>query len=271
MFWRSINVPLENIGNNIVSVKYLKDKVTLKLKDETRISIPKEVFTSFYLYKGKILTDKDIKDIEKEIRVYELYKYARKISSKRVYSEHKMREKLYLKTSNTIEVNEVIAKLKKNGLINDKEFVIEFVEYANNKNIGKNKIKAKLSEKGVFKGEIDKISFDEKLEYKKARTYLDKLNEKYDKYNYQVKKDHATKYLIAQGFDAHIALEIASELGAPKHKDELKKLKTDFDKAIRQYNAKYSGREFKDKVFQSLLRKGYKMNDIISMWEDKYL
>ena len=264
-------MPLENIGNKIVSIKYLKDKVVIKLKDETKINIPKEVFTSFYLFKGKILTDKDIKDIERETRVYELYKYARKISIKRVYSEHKMREKLYLKTTSTRDVNEVINKLKKNGLINDKEFVLEYVQYANNKNIGKNKIKAKLIEKGVFSQEIDKIHFDEKLEYKKANSYLDKLEVKYGKYNYQAKKDHAIKFLVSQGFDPSVAKEVASKLNAPKHKDELAKLKNDFSKAVRQYKSKYSGREFKDKVFQSLLRKGYKMNDVITIWEDKYL
>ena len=271
MFWRSINVPLENIGNKITQIKFLKDKVVIKLKDETKIELPKEVFTSFYLFKGKILSEKEIKDIANQTRVYELYKYARKVSTKRVYSEHKMREKLYLKTTNTMDVNEVINKLKKNGLINDSEFVEEYVEYANNKNIGKNKIIAKLLEKGVFSGEISKIHFDEKLEYKKAKTYLDKLNEKYDKYNYQAKKDHAIKFLVSQGFDMGIAIDIANQLDAPSHKDELKKLKPDFDKAVRQYKSKYSGREFKDKVFQSLLRKGYKMNDIISVWEDKYL
>lgn len=264
-------MPLENIGNKITSIKFLKEKVVIKLKDETKLETNKEVFSSFYLYKGKILTEKEIKEIEKQNRIFELYKYARKISTKRVYSEHKMREKLYLKTTNTIEVNEVINKLKKNGLINDFEFVKEYVEYANNKNIGKNKIKAKLQEKGVFSGEISKISFDEKLEYKKAMTYLETLNKKYDKYNYQAKKEHATKYLISQGFDLNIALEIASKVDAPKHKDEVKKLRPDFDKAVRQYKSKYSGREFKDKVFSSLLRKGYKLNDIISMWEDKYL
>ena len=264
-------MPLENIGNKIVSVKYLKDKVVLKLKDETKIEVNKEVFTSFYLFKGKILTEKEIKDIYKENRVFELYKYARKICTKRVYSEHKMREKLYEKTSNTMDVNEVINKLKKNGLINDAEFVKEYVEYANNKNIGKNKITAKLLEKGVFSEEISKIHFDSKLEYKKARTYLPKLDEKYDKYNYQAKKEHAMRFLISQGFDASIAREVCEELSTPKHKDEVKKLKPDFDKAVRQYKNKYSGREFKDKVFQNLLRKGYKMSDIIAIWEDKYL
>lgn len=264
-------MPLENIGNKIIAIKFLKDKVVIRLKDETRIETAKEVFASFYIYKGKILTDKEIKDIYRENRVYDLYKYARKISTKRVYSEHKMREKLYLRTDNTMDVNEVINKLKKAGLINDSEFVKEYVEYANNKNIGKNKIKAKLQEKGVFNEEINKIHFDEKLEYKKAKTYLSKLDEKYDKYNYNAKKDKTTKYLVSQGFDLNVALSVASELNAPKHKDEVKKLKPDFDKAIRQYKSKYSGREFKDKVFQSLLRKGYKMSDIISMWEDKYL
>ncbi|MCR4880248.1 MAG: RecX family transcriptional regulator [Bacilli bacterium] len=266
-----MNVPLENGGNKISSVKFLKEKVVIRLKDERKIELPKEVFSSFYIYKGKNITDKEIKDIYNQTRQFELYKYARKISSKRVYSEHKMREKLYLKTNNTIDVNEVINKLKKNGLINDSEFVKEYVEYANNKNIGKNKIRAKLQEKGVFSEEINKIHFDEKLEYKKAKTYLAKLDTKYDKYNYQAKKDKAISYLIAQGFDLNVASDIASELSAPKHKEEVKKLKPDFDKAIRQYKNKYSGREFKDKVFSNLLRKGYKMNDIINMWEEKFL
>ena len=264
-------MPLENIGNKIVSIKYLKDKVTLKLKDETKIDINKEVFTSFYLFKGKILTEKEIKEINNQNRIFELYKYARKISTKRVYSEHKMREKLYLKTTNVIDVNEVINKLKKNGLIDDSEFVKEYVEYANNRNIGKNKIIAKLQEKGVFYEEIQKIKFDSNLEYKKAKTYLAKIDEKYDKYNYQAKKDKATRFLISQGFDMNVAREVANEVSVPKHKDEVNKLKQDFDKAVRQYKTKYTGREFKDKVFQSLLRKGYKMSDIIAIWEDKYL
>ena len=264
-------MPLENIGNKITSIKYLKSKVVIKLKDETKIEMPKEVFTSFYLFKGKIITDKEIKEIANQSRQFELYSYARKISTKRVYSEHKMREKLYLKTSNTIDVNEVINKLKKNGLINDSEFVKEYVEFMNNKNVGKNKIILKLKEKGVFSEEINKIHFDDKDEYRKAKTYIDYLNNKYDKYNYQAKKEHAIRYLVSQGFDAYIASDIASSLSVPKHKDEMNKLKDDFAKAIRQYKNKYSGREFKDKVFQSLLRKGYKMNDIISVWEDKYL
>lgn len=264
-------MPLENIGNKIIQIKFLKDKVVIKLKDETKIETSKEVFSSFYLYKGKLLTDKEIKDIEKQNRIYDLYRYARKIATTRVYSEHKMREKLYLKTSNVLEVNEVVNKLKKNGLIDDSEFVKEYVSYANNKNIGKNKIIAKLQEKGVFSEEINKIHFDEKNEYKKAKSYLSKLNDKYDKYNCNAKKDHAVKYLVGQGFDLNVSLSVANELDAPKHKDELKKLKLDFDKVVRQYKNKYSGREFKDKVFASLLRKGYKASDIISLWEDRYL
>ena len=105
-------MPLENIGNKITSIKVLKNKVVIKLKDESRIELPQEVFTSFYLFKGKVLNEKEIKDIDKQVRIFDLYNYARKIATKRVYSEHKMRENLYLKTDNKIDVNDVIAKLK---------------------------------------------------------------------------------------------------------------------------------------------------------------
>ena len=68
-------MPLENIGNKITSVKVLKNKVVIKLKDESRIELPQEVFTSFYLFKGKVLSEKEIKDIDKQVRIFDLYNY----------------------------------------------------------------------------------------------------------------------------------------------------------------------------------------------------
>ena len=110
---RYIDVLYENTGNKITSVKKNKTKVVIKLSNGNKLELPPEVFTSFYLFKGKVLSTKEIKEIKEQINVFELYKYARKISTSRIYSEHKMREKLYLKEANKKEVDEVISKLKK--------------------------------------------------------------------------------------------------------------------------------------------------------------
>ena len=53
------------------------------------------------------------------------------------------------------------------------------------------------------------------------------------------------------------------------NKEELKKLENDFDKALLRLKRKYQGKELKQKVMQSLLQKGYRMNDVINIMERK--
>ena len=263
-------MPLENTGKTITSIRYCKDKVVIRFNKE-KLDIPHDVFTSFYLFKGKNLSSKEMKEIKSQIEIYDLYRYAKRLCSKSLYSEHKIREKLYQKDASKSEVDEVIVKLKAANLLNDKELVSEYVAYLNERNIGKNKIKMKLLEKGVFPENIDNIDFPESLEKEKALTYLDKLDKRYDKYNYQKKKDHIIHYLVNQGFDLDIVLSIANKIKSPSSKDEYKKLETDFYKAISKYKKEYEGRKLKEKVFNNLQSKGYKLKDIINVWEDKYI
>lgn len=263
-------MPLENSGNKIISIRYCKEKVVVKTKSD-KLDIPLDVFTSFYLFKGKDLSYKEIELIKKQISVNDYYKYALKLAPKKMYSEHKLREKLYDKGANKSEVDEVITKLKKAHLVNDTSLVNEYLDYANEKNIGKNKIIAKLKEKGVFNEEISKIKFSAKDELRKANSYIDKLDEKYEKYPYKAKKDHVVKYLIAQGFDQDIAIEASNNIKSLNPKLESKKLEEDLSKALLKLRRRYAQKELKDKTIQTLARKGYKMNDILKAVEEKRL
>lgn len=259
----------ENTGNKITSIKINKNKVVVKFSNSNKLELPHEVFTSFYLFKGKMLVPKEIKEIKEQVNIYELYKYARRLCTSRIYSEHKIREKLYLKEASKKEVDEVISKLKKEKLINDDEFASEYLVYANEHNIGKNKIISKLKEKGVFDTSISKLSFPYKNELNKAYSYIDKLEAKYDKYPYKMKKDKSIQYLISQGFDLDVAMEVCNDLKYPKEKEEINKLKEDYKKVYRQYERKYRGKELKEKIISSLLRKGYRMSDITHLLEEK--
>ena len=53
------------------------------------------------------------------------------------------------------------------------------------------------------------------------------------------------------------------------NKEELKKLEKDYEKAYIRLSRKYQKKELKQKIMQSLLQKGYKMNDVISVLERK--
>ena len=45
-------------------------------------------------------------------------------------------------------------------------------------------------------------------------------------------------------------------------KDELKKLKADYQKIFNRFSKKYQGYDLKERVYRSLLAKGYRYNDI---------
>lgn len=160
----------------ITKVKILKSKVSVFLDNEKKLSIDKEVFTNFYLYEGKELSKEEYKKIIDLNNSNKLLQYALKLRSKALYSEFKMREKLYNKEASKNSVDKVIKILKGYDLIDDKAYAQELVEYYNSLNYGENKIKTKLSDKGIFKEQIDKIKFPISIEKKKANNILPKLS-----------------------------------------------------------------------------------------------
>ena len=249
----------------ITKIKILKSKVNISFDNHTKLSIDKDVFTNFYLYEGKELSKEEYKKIIDLNSSSKLLAYALKLRSKSLYSEYKMREKLYKKEANKKEVDKVIKILKGYDLIDDKAYAIELVEYYNSLNYGENKIKTKLSDKGIFKNEIDKIKFPLSIEKKKANNLLPKLERKYDKYNAVQKKQHIYNAYLAEGFDIDIAKEMTNKIKDSSQKEELTKLKSDYLKTKTRLERKYKGKELRQKILSSLLTKGYKMNDILKV------
>ena len=249
----------------ITKIKILKNKVNISFDNANKLSIDKEVFTNFYLYEGKELTKEEYKSILELNDTNKLLQYALKLRSKAIYSEYKIREKLYSKEASKRSVDKVIKILKGYDLIDDKAYASDLVEYYNSLNYGENKIKTKLAEKGIFKETIDKMKFPISIEKKKANNLLPKLEKKYDKYNASSKKSHIYNAYLQEGFSKDIASEMTSKIKEPNKSDELIKLKSDYLKTKTRLERKYKGKELKQKILSSLLTKGYKMNDILKM------
>lgn len=249
----------------ITKIKILKNKINISFDNANKLSIDKEVFTNFYLYEGKELTKEEYKSILELNDTNKLLQYALKLRSKSIYSEYKLREKLYLKEASKKSVDKVIKILKGYDLIDDKAYASDLVEYYNSLNYGENKIKTKLAEKGIFKEIVDKIKFPISIEKKKANNLLPKLEKKYDKYNSTQKKQHIYNAYILEGYSKDLASEMSNKIKSPNQKDELDKLKKDYLKTKTRLERKYKGKELKQKILSSLLTKGYKMNDILKV------
>ena len=264
-------MPSKSSGKVISKVKVNKKDVVITFIDRTKLRVTGEVMASFYLYEGKELSYKEIKEIESFSASAALLKYALSLIKKGHYSEWKMREKLYAKEgSKKSDVDSVIKTLKRNDLINDEMLMLDTIEYGNERNIGKNKIIKELLDKGIFEEKINKCRFPAALEKKKAMENLPRLEKKYSKYSFEQKKQHVFRALISLGFDSDIANEVMAKVGKPNFKDEERKLDKDLEKTIDRLKRKYDGFELKNKVVTSLRGNGYKLNDILRRWDKLY-
>lgn len=253
----------------IKKIKILKNKVKVTLDDGNVLEIAKDVYPNFYLYEGKSLSRKELKEINDYNNAVHLLQYALKIREKNLYSEYKMREKLYEKGGNKEQVDKVIKILKSHDLIDDKALLEDYIEYYNSLNYGKQKIINKLLDKGIFMEKIEKVHFPLNVERKKANNLLPKLENKYAKYNNEQKKNHIFQAYLTQGFDVEIAKEMVDKIKLTPSKEEYKKLERDFEKIYYKYQKKYEKKELRLKIMNHLCMKGYKMNDVINLLERK--
>ena len=263
-------MPSKNTGKVISKIKINKKNAVISFTDRSKLDLSTEVVANFYLYEGKLVSNKELKQIKEFSESASLLKYAFSLIRKRHYSEWKMREKLYAKEGKKQNVDKVIKTLKNADLIDDAALAEDLKCYLEEKNYGKNKIINELNDEGIFEEVIKKLKFPLTNERKKALNNLPKLERKYEKYSYEQKKQHIYGALISLGFDSDIALSALDKMKAKNNKDENEKLDKDYQKAIRKYKSKYIGRELKEKIISSLRSKGYKMSDILRKCENVY-
>lgn len=260
-------MPSKNTGKIITKIKINKKNVVLHINGKERLEITNDAYASSYLYVGKVLDSKTIKQLKEFSLLTKYLNYAMSLLKKGHYSEWKMREKLYAKEAKKNEVDKVIKKLKEVSLIDDKALIYDHLEWCKERNIGKNKILKELNDKGVFETELAKLSFPYTKEKQKALYWVPKLEKKYSKYSYEKKKQHVYSGLISLGFDSGVANEVLNSVSSRNEKDEKSKLKIDFEKIYNRLSNKYEGYELQTKVFNSLKNKGYRYSDIKKMWE----
>ena len=249
-------------SKKIKSIKAFKDHVTLYFGKGEPLRISKEAFVSSYLYVGKSLTNKDIAYLEEITAMTTLLNYALSIVSKKHISEKEMMEKLLKKEDNYTAAKNVITKLKENDLLNDKAFMEDLIIWDNERCFGENKIIKHLKDKGIPDSLIKKASFPVTNERKKAKSLLDKLEKKYDRFAYISKKKHVYQALVSQGYNMEVAKEVAELIKKGNDKQEISLLKKDYEKALKRYERKYEGYQLKQKLYAYLVSKGYSYKDI---------
>lgn len=261
-------MPSENAGKIIKKIKVNKKNIVITFEDKTKLDITHEAYTLAYLYEGKELDKKTIKELKEVSESSKHLTYCMNLFKKGHYSEYAIREKLYKREATKPQVDKVIQILKNASLIDDAMLAYDLYEWENEKLHGKNKIIKVLYDKGIFEKEINKLTFPRSKELQKAKANLPRLEKKYDKLSYENKKQHIYASLISLGFDNDIAMETLNKIKPSNDKEENKKLEIDFAKAYKRLRNKYEGRELKEKIIATLRNKGYRFGSILKMWEE---
>lgn len=249
-------------------IKQKNGKYKIKFDNQEQLITYDEVILKNNLLQNKDIDYETLQLINLENEYYDVYNKVVKYISLKMRSLKEIKKYL---TKFKIAENDketIINKLETIGLINDKVFTKAFIaDRFNLSNDGPLLIKKEL-----LKYDIDSNLIDEYLSCLKeedVNNKIDKLIKKKiksnHKYSNSLLKQRIVKDLTNLGFDYHVVL---SRVDFYLISDE-DILKHEFDKLYKKYSLKLEGSKLELKIKQALYQKGFKMEDINKILNEK--
>ena len=245
----------------ILKIKKTKTKVTLIFENE-KLEIYPSTYASYHLYINKIIEEDELSKIKEDNKIEEYFIYATKRLMATSYSPNKIEEFLFKKGANKDQIKKVIEKLRKYNFINEKKMIEEIISFCDSKHYGYNRIVKMLNDKKISKAEIEKLEYNSTREEKEGEIQVKLLQNRYKNKNDFGRKKAVYSAMIRYGFEEAISLELVNKFSNSNHNHEINVLKLDYQKCFSKYSRKYTGFELSQKVTNSLLSKGYRINDI---------
>ena len=198
-------------------VKKGKNDVIIHFDDEKILILALEVFLKSGLKKiDKISEDRFLFLIEQN-KLFHIKQRAFRLLGRRQHSTSELKRKLWNKDYDSKLIDEVIEDLNKQGYLDDKEFIREFLaEKSKAKSWSSRRIKSELIKKGIAIKLIDETLNDQPEEIEKEN--LHKLAQK--KYEQLIKRNlepkelkvKLTTFLLSKGFEYDLVREIFSNI-----------------------------------------------------------
>lgn len=251
------------------------DKI-VKMKDSKyKIYIDGEVLLTY----DNVILDNDLlykKDIDSKIynklisdtKYYDIYNKTVKYILKKKRSEKEVSEYLIKLEIGENDKNKIINKLKDIKLINDIEYCRSYINdkvYLSKNGI--NKIKIDLLDQNIpieiIEEELNKID-KEIINGRLERLIIKKINSN-KKYSNSHLKQKILIEMINLGYEKQSILNIIDN----NLENEKQIVKREFDKLYFRLKEKYEGFELENKLKQKLLSKGFNLEDVNKLLQEK--
>lgn len=253
----------DNTGNIIASIDIKKKKITITFASGQSLTLSSDQYTQDYFYVGKVVDDQKIETLSQSAKTQPFIDYGFRLLSKGRYTEYQIREKLYKKEALKPQVDEVISRLKLAHLIDDASLLTDWVHHYQKRGYGLRVIKTKLHEKGFFPHLLETIQIDTDLERESISRLIEQSVKKYQRLSQRERKQKITTVLLQRGYEPKVYQSILEGVPNLTKEQTDNNLKEAFEKAMRMFQSRFTGRERDEKIINFLLRKGYNYTNIV--------
>lgn len=245
------------VKDNSVIIEYKEDESIKKIK------ILYSTYETHPINEGELET-KEFLFLLNSDKENKIKKYVTNLMVKKLYSKKDIKLKCFNKFCDYDKelVIQVIDDLEDQKIIDDKEFVLTYLEYFNSSYYGKYYIINYFKEKNIDDEIIKSLSFDDEEEKKKARKYFELIKNKYVSSNYIKQKKKISDAMLKRGFDFSIINEVIKDIKVDKEKENKIFIK-DYLKTKDKYSKIENKSIRKAKIVSSLVNKGYQFKTVI--------
>lgn len=250
----------------ITKLEKKKRLYLLELDHDEKLYITEDTIVRFMLSRDKDITAEELVKIQefaqfshgKNLALYHLSFKSR--------TEREVRDYLSKHDILPTMVEKIIINLKEDKWIDDREYAISIInanQLSGDK--GPYMLVQKLSQKGISKSLAEEVLANFDLSEVAERT-AQKLLRKYEgKLPAKALQDKIIQNLSSKGFSYNQAQKAYDQLDVEIDEETTQDLIfKELDKQYRKYARKYEGYELKQRLTQSLARKGYDFSDISS-------
>lgn len=256
-----------------VSKVTLKDNyVVIRVKngegEEEKISVDLDTYYQEGLRNGQKISSASYDHLkEEEVKTLAYTAALRRLSNKD-YTLAGMRK--YLDTRYEIALKdreEIIAKLKELGLLDDRKYAYQRFESLNRALFSRRQIASKLRKDGVPSDIVDECLQENRSDEScKARQRAEKIQNSLRNKPLSMKKQLILKHLVSDGFSIETAKEALETLDFSSETFEEKDLlKREAQKQYKKLSRKYSGTELRNRLYYSLISKGFAQEKVYAV------
>lgn len=248
------------IKNNMSEVIFLFDE------SEIILELTDKIIESYKLDIGKEISKETFDILKDHEQVTRAYKKALKFLTIKDYTYNQMKKKL-MDSGNydDAQLDTTLELLESKNLINDEEYTINYLRRCTRLGVGLNKAIYNLHTYGISNELIDqcleKNSFDD--EYFAATKIIDTYYNRNIGFSYKIMLKKIRDKLYIKGFTNETIEKALSDYDFKfDYEKEHDALEKEYIKQKNKYLRKYEDKQLKEKIINSLLRKGYNYEDI---------